>query len=528
MIPATDNVTVRTFWEQRVDTNPGAPFLVYGEQRFSYGEFDASVNRLANGLLAQGVGQGDKVAILLPSDIRLLRLELAIQKVGAVMVPMIPTLTHGEITYVLRHCEPSVLVTDSRGHGVIADGGGLRIDHPMRVFSFGGAHQEVDSAAQPVDAAVLESDDAGRPPAVSIAAADPMAIMYTSGSTGKPKGVVQPSAGFAAAGRAIADRLGATGADNFFSCLPLFHAAATHMLLAPAIAVGARFTLEPTFSRSAFWGSVNRSGGTITLMMPAQLSILMTAPARAEDRAHCLRIVFSHIRPEDFCERFGVEVCTTWAMTETCGLGTLTAPHEGDLAPKLIGGPMGAAEIKIVDGEGQPVAVGELGELCFRHPDVMREYYNDPENTARTLRDGWVHSGDLCAMDERGRAYFHGRIKHIIKRAGENIAGEEVEFAIAAHPAVEECITSGVEDPVYTEEVHATVRVGEGHDLSEQGIVEWCSGRLADWKIPRYITLADAELPKLANGKTDRQTINRNLDLSRAWDRSQHTSKVRS
>ncbi|SFE39717.1 class I adenylate-forming enzyme family protein [Blastococcus tunisiensis] len=528
MIPANDNVTVRAFWEQRVDTNPDAPFLVYGQERFSYGEFDASVNRVANGLLAEGVGQGDKVAILLPSDIRLLRLQLAIQKIGAVMVPMIPTLTHGEITYVLRHCEPSVLVTDNRGYGVIADGGGFSIDHKMRAFSFGGGFRQAGGDGQPLDAAVLESEDEGRPPALGIDPADPMAIMYTSGSTGKPKGVVQPSNGFVAAGRAIADRLGATEADNFFSCLPLFHAAATHMLLSPAIAVGARFTLEPTFSRSAFWEQVNRSGGTITLMMPAQLSILMTAPAREDDRAHSMRIVFSHIRPEDFCERFGVEVCTTWAMTETCGLGTLTAPHEGDLAPKLIGGPLGSGEIKIVDGNGDRVAAGELGELCFRHPYVMREYYNDPDNTARTLQDGWVHSGDLCAMDERGRAYFHGRIKHIIKRAGENIAGEEVEFAIAAHPAVEECITSGVEDPIYTEEVHATVRVGEGHDLTEQGIIEWCSTLLADWKIPRYISLADAELPKLANGKTDRQTINRNLDVSRAWDRSKHMGKATS
>jgi crotonobetaine/carnitine-CoA ligase len=524
MIPVSEDVTVRTFWEQRVDATPDAPFLVYGEQRFSYAEFDASVNRLANGLLAQGVGQGDKVALLLPSDMRLLRLQLAIQKVGAVMVPMIPTLTHGEITYVLRHCEPSVLVTDSRGYGVIADGGGLDIDHRMRAYSFGGGTPRPGDDSQPLDAAVLDSDDAGRPSGLSIAPDDAMAIMYTSGSTGKPKGVVQPSVGFVAAGRAIADRLGATEADNFFSCLPLFHAAATHMLLAPAIAVGARFTLEPTFSRSGFWEQVRRSGGTITLMMPAQLSILLTAPARDDDREHCMRIVFSHIRPEDFCQRFGVEVCTTWAMTETCGLGTLTAPHEGDLAPKLIGGPMGDGEIKIVDGEGKPVAVGKLGELCFRHPHVMREYYNDPDNTARTLQDGWVHSGDLCAMDDRGRAYFHGRIKNIIKRAGENIAGEEVEFAIAAHPAVEECVTSGVEDPIYTEEVHATVRVGEGHHLTEEGIIEWCSTRLADWKIPRYITLEALELPKLANGKTDRQTINRNLDLSQAWDRSKHMS----
>lgn len=507
--------TVRAFWEGRVDADPEAPFLVYDGTVHSYGAFDASVNRIANGLRAEGVHTGDKVAVLLPSDLLLLRVELALQKLGAVMVPMIATLTHPEIMYVLGHCRPSRLITDARGWETIVSGGGLSTDHALEAYVAGGAH------AGARDASVLESDDIDRPPAVALGALEPMAIMYTSGSTGRPKGVVQPGAGFATAGHAIADRLHADASDNFVSALPLFHTAATHMLLAPAIAAGARFTLIPRFSRERFWSEARAARGTMSLLMPAQLSILMTAPPRDDDRDHEMRVIYSHIRPEAFCARFGVDVCTTWAMTEISGMGTLTAPGDADYPPKYIGAPMpDDAEVKVVDALGNALAPGELGELCFRHPHVMREYFADPENTAATLEDGWVRSGDLCSLDEHGGVYFHGRLKHVIKRAGENIAGEEVEFTIMGHHAVEECIVTGVEDPIYTEEVHATVAVRRGHDVTAEEIAEWCAARLSPWKVPRYIALTHDELPKLANGKTNRHAIRDAIRLDRTWDRT--------
>lgn len=509
-----DDQTAARFWEAQVDATPDAPFLVTGDETLSCAEFDASLNRMAHGFAHEGVGKGDRVALLLPNGLQILRAELALQKLGAVMVPMIAGLTHPEITYVLRHCEPSHLVTDADGWRTVGDGGGLDVEHELRAYVNGGA----DGAA---DAAVLESDDDEPPPAADIGAFDTMAIMYTSGSTGRPKGVMQPSVAFASAGRAIATRLGADTTDNFFSALPLFHSAATLMLLAPAIAAGGRFTLVPSFSRDRFWEQVRRAGGTIALLMPAQLSILMTAPARPDDRHHPLRVLFTHIRPDAFVERFGVDVCTTWAMTETCGMGTLTRPGYGAYAPKLIGHAMpDEAEVKVVDASGKALAAGELGDLCYRHPHVMTGYYKDPENTASTLRDGWVHSGDLCALDEQGQVYFHGRLKHVIKRGGENIAGEELEFTIMDHPAVEECVVCGVEDEIYTEEVHATVVVRAGQELSEADVAAWCAGRLSAWKVPRYISLQDEAMPKLANGKTNRRAVGEAVDLQRTWDRA--------
>ncbi|AIJ21266.1 class I adenylate-forming enzyme family protein [Amycolatopsis methanolica] len=507
-MPQTEE-TFRSFWERRVDATPSADFLVYEGTRQTYAEFDHSLNSLAHGLLAAGVRQGSRLAYHLPNGLDLLRVELAAQKLGAVTVPMIAGLTYPEMTYILEHAEPSHLILDAAGQRILTEGGGIGA-RDIRVFVFDG------------DTAGLDTGENQRPPAPDLDPLAPMSIRYTSGSTGRPKGVIQPSAGFASAGHAIANRLSITGEDNVFSALPLFHTAASHMMLAPAVAAGCAFTLVPQFSRTAFWQQVRDSGGTITLLMPAQISILMTAAPAPGDRDNPLRLIFSHVRSEEFCTRFGVDICTTWAMTETSGMGTLTPAGYDSYRPKLIGRPMpDDAEIKIVDPAGDELPPGEPGELCFRHPHAMIEYYRDERNTAATLRDGWVHSGDLCAMDEAGQAYFHGRLKNVIKRGGENIAGEEVEFTIMEHPAVEECVVCGVADEIYTEEVCATVVVREGCSLSEAEIVRWCARHLSDWKVPRYLRLVHTPLPKLANGKTNRGVVTRKAadDLADAWDR---------
>jgi crotonobetaine/carnitine-CoA ligase len=484
--------TIRSFWDARVAATPTAPFLVYGGDTESYEEFDAVVNSSANGLAAEGVGAGDRVALLLASDRPLLVLELALAKLGAVMVPMISNLTRPEVAYVLDHCEASVFITDAAGW-------------------------EAEGARDP---GVFVSNEIAPPPQPGIDPIDPMAIMYTSGSTGKPKGVIQPNAGFATAGRGLARRLAAEASDNFLCTIPIFHTAGAHMLLSPAIAAGARFTLIPRFSRSEFWDQVRSSGATLSIVMPAQLSILMTAPPSERDREHPLRCLASHVWPADFCERFGVEVVTTWAMTETSGMGTMSTPGASRHPQKYIGRPVPEeAEAKIVRADGGAAPPGEPGELWYRHPHVMRAYHRNPEATAESVADGWVRTGDLCAADEEGGIYFHGRIKHVIKRAGENISGEEVEAAVVAHAEVEECIVVGVPDPIYTEEIHATVSLRPGSALSEEELVEWCRERLAAWKLPRYLAFGEQELPKLANGKPDRRRIGAEAAPASAWDR---------
>lgn len=510
-----DTADVRGFLDGAVAEVPDAPFLTCGNRTWSYAGFDASCNRVAHGLLAAGVQPTARLAYQLPNGLALLRLELAAQKIGAVTVPLIPGSTAQETGYVLTHAGPTHVVTDPGNEAVVREAVGSAAAQGVRVEVL--VVPERDGAL-----GVLDSEIDARPPEPARRERG-MSIRYTSGSTGRPKGVVQPASGFATAGHAIADRLGLTADDAVFCALPLFHTAATHMLLAPAVAARCRFVLVPRFSRTTFWDEVRRTGSTVTLLMPTQMSILMTAPPADDDADNPMRIMFSHVRPEAFCRRFDVEVCTTWAMTETSGMGTLQAPGSGDHRPKGIGRPMpDDAEIRIVGPDGNPVGVGEPGELCFRHRDVMLEYHRDPANTASTLRDGWVHSGDLCSMDADGNAFFHGRLKNVIKRGGENVAGEEVEFTIMAHPAVEECLVTAVEDEIYTEEVCAVVVPRDGRAVTEAEIVEWCAQRLSPWKVPRYVHLHGAALPKLANGKTDRGTVTADVAAfcgGRLWDR---------
>jgi crotonobetaine/carnitine-CoA ligase len=505
---------VRRFFEDAVDEAPDAPFLVHDDRTWSFAEFDASCNRIANGLLAAGVRAADRLAYQLPNGLSLLLLELAAQKIGAITVPLIPGSTSQETAYVLGHAAPRCVVTGPGDEAAVLAAAALaRTDGDIEV--------EVIVVPEVAgDLGRLDSCEEGRLPEPEGREAA-MSIRYTSGSTGRPKGVVQPAAGFVQSGRAIAERLGMGPADRMFCAMPLFHTAATHMMLAPAIAARCPFVLVPRFSRTSFWHEVRRSGGTVALLMPTQLSILMTTPPAPDDADNPMRVMFSHVRNEAFCTRFGVDICTTWAMTETSGMGTLQAPGTSRHLPKIIGRPVpDSAEIRIVAPDGTPAEVGELGELCFRHPDVMIEYHRDPENTAATLRDGWVHSGDLCSMDAEGNAYFHGRLKNVIKRGGENVAGEEVEFTIMDHPAVEECLVTGIEDEIYTEEVCAVVVVRQGQRLTADDVVQWCSERLSSWKVPRYLDLRAEPLPKLANGKTDRGTvIRRTRTPSGMWDR---------
>jgi carnitine-CoA ligase len=502
----------RDLWQWRVQTSPDDVCLVRGQRRLTYAEVDRSLNRVAHGLLRAGLGKGSRIAYQLPNDVDLFRIELAAQLIGAVTVPIIPGLTWSETTYVLEQARPHHLVVDRPGWEVLDAGGGIGAGLECHT-------SVIDPGGPPLGG--LETDETTPTPDVDIRPHDPMSIRYTSGSTGRPKGVVQPAGGFGSAGHAIARRLEIDADDNLFCVLPLFHVAGTHMMLAPALVAGGRFTLVPTFSRSTFWDDVRDSGGTIALLVPAQISILMTPEPRADDADNPMRIIFSHVRPQSFCDRFDIDVCTMWGMTEISGMGTLTSPGYRGYRPQLIGWPMpDQAEVKVVDEHGHRVEHGRTGELCFRHPYVMSEYYRDERNTAAALCDGWVHTGDLCSMDGDRRVYFHGRLKNVVKRAGENIAGEEVEFSLMEHPAVEEAVVFGVPDPIRTEEVCAIVVAREGERLGVTDLVRWCEQHLVEWKIPRYISITGSSLPRLANGKTDRGAATGPIAASATfWDR---------
>ncbi len=481
-------MTARAFWESRAEAHPDRVALIADGMTLTYGELDSSVNRVANALRAEGVRGGTVVAALLPSSAELLRLQLALAKLGAVTVPLIAGSTVQEATYVIGHSGAELMITDEEGAAVA-------------------------SSAPRMLVGPLVGDDDRPPPESGIGPFSPHAIMYTSGSTGRPKGVVQPSSSLAAAGRALAQTLLLEATDNVLCALPLFHTAATHMAFGSAVGCGGRLTLLTRFSRETFWPVARESRATASYLFPAQMAILMTNPPSSDDADNPIKVCFSHVRNQEFCDRFGVDVCPGWAMTETCGMGTLTRP--GRPAPG-IGRPYPEdGEVSVRDEHWCEVADGVQGEIWFRHRSVMLGYHRDEENTTKSLREGWVGSGDLGRIDEAGALHYTGRLKHMIKRSGENIAGEEVEFTLMAHPTVEEAVVFAVPDAIRTEEVFAVVCVRRPVDPAE--LVSWCRGNLSRWKAPRYIELRVNTLPRLANGKVDRAAVIAEARIDDAW-----------
>jgi carnitine-CoA ligase len=347
------------------------------------------------------------------------------------------------------------------------------------------------------------------------------AIMYTSGSTARPKGVMLPEAGLWATGHAVADRLGLTPASHLACVLPLFHAGGTHLALASAIAAGCRFTLAASFSARGFWPFVRECGATHVNLVPGMISILQrTPPAAVSDRDHGLRVVVTAAASEGFARRFGVQICTTWSMTEVSAMGTMTRPGVG-LADRGVGWPLREdVEIGIFDSGGTRCRPGEQGEIWCRHPFVMSGYLDDDAATAAAMADGWVRSGDLGVVDEDGSLFFRGRLKNLIKRHGENISGDELEDVLSGHAAVLECLVFGVADPVRTEEACAVVVADEPASGFAERLAGWCAGQgMPDWKIPRYIAVRTDLLPRLPGGKADRRAVVADLAGTPVFDR---------
>jgi crotonobetaine/carnitine-CoA ligase len=493
--------TGRALWARRVAATPDRPFLVGGARTLTYAEADAQVRRLAGGLAALDASQGTRVLVGTGNHPETVLLQLAVHQLGAVMVPLLGSLTFDELAYQIDHCGAELLVADDPVAATLRPRlcELARVDRIVALDELRG-HDPVPPAPLP------GYDDRS-----------PLAILYTSGSTGRPKGVVLPAGSFFSCGQAFVERFEVREDDGFFLPVTLAHALGAFVAQSMMLHVGGRLAVVDRFSPAAFWQQVRESRSTVSILFPAHLNLLLEtaegAPARGESP---LRLVITHAWHGAFRERFGVELATVWGMSETGALCAGSRP--GERGPEgYVGTPMSGVEVEVWDDRLAPLPRGEFGEIVLRHRHVMLGYLDDPEATRRTLVDGWVRSGDRGKLDAQDRLIFAGRLKNVIKRSGENVSAEEVEAALAEHPGVLECLVFGVDDPIRTQEVAALVVAGDpGLEPSE--LVRTAATRLARWKLPRYVAVTAEPLPRLGNGKVDRMRAVRMLGPATAWD----------
>ena len=492
-------MNIRELIEKNAEKNPNKTFLYFDDQEVSYDQFNNNINRAANVFLDFGIQKGDRVCFFLPNCPEYLYGWLGLAKIGAVLVPINTNYRTEETRYIVNHSEASSILVHSSLTEIVEK---IRSETPtLKNFLFIGKDFK-NSDYISFEGALRNTSTKLK--AIDISEEDVCEIMYTSGTTGPSKGVIMTHKYWILNGYGFRYPMEVTPDDRLFTCLPFFHANAQGYSTMGALTSEASLIVVERFSASKFWDQIRHYKATVFNFIGAMLTILSKQPESDEDRNHHVRAAYGSPaldkKFQDYMEqRYGITFVSGYGLTE-CGL-CLIQPLHGLRKEKSIGLPKqipGAGfvnEVRIVDENDRQVAPGTVGEIVIRNPVVMKGYFKEPELTKRTIKSGWLHTGDQGWMDEDGYFFFADRKKDVIRRRGENISSIEVENVINAHPKILESAVIGVPADVYDDDVKAYVVLKPNETLDPIEIIKWCKERLAYFKVPRYIEFRN-EFPK--------------------------------
>ncbi|MET8546672.1 long-chain fatty acid--CoA ligase [Kitasatospora sp. NPDC004799] len=471
---------------------PDHPVLRLDEEVLSFADLDARSARAAHWLAALGVAPGDRVAVLLPNVPEFAVLYYGILRAGAVVVPMNPLLKAREIEHCLADAGAAVLLAWHAG-----------AEHAVEAARRTGTRLvAVEPAAL---AATLAEQPAGPPASGGRGGEDTAVILYTSGTTGAPKGAELTHRNLVCNVRAGVQVLGLVEGDVIFGGLPLFHSFGQVIGLNCAVSVGACLTLVPRFDPLVALSVVQRDRVSVFLGVPTMYTLMLTHPRRGEYDVSSLRVCLcggAPMPPEvlrGFEADFGCVVLEGYGLSESSPLACANRSDRERIAG-TIGIPIEGVRMRIVDESGAEVPDGTVGEVVIRGHNVMKGYWRRPDTTAQTVRDGWLHTGDLGTRDERGDFRIVDRRKDVIIRGGFNVYPREVEDVLYEHPAVAEATVIGVPHPVHGQEVAAAVVLRGGASATPEEIRAFVRERVAPYKYPRLVWTVDA-LPKGPTGK---------------------------
>ena len=503
-------MNIRQLIETNAKKNPNKVFLYFGEQKVMYEEFNEKINKAANVFLNLGIEKGDRVCFFLPNCPEFLYGWFGLAKIGAILVPINTAYRTEETKYICNHSEATTILVHSSLKEVVDK---IRSETPLlkKFICFGEDIEESDYVS--FEDALKNASNSLDP--VDINDDDIFEIMYTSGTTGPPKGVMLPNKSFVLMGYGYRHWVDITPEDRLFTCLPLFHGNAQGYSTMGALASEASLILMERFSASKFWDQIRHYRATIFNYIGAMLTILSKQPESEKDKDQKVRLAYGTPALEkefqDYMEqRFGITLISGYALSE-CPFGTIQPLH-GIRKEKSIGLPRqlpGAGfvnEVKIVDEDETEVSVGTVGEIVLKNPAIMKGYFKEPEINKKTIKNGWLHTGDYGWMDEEGYFYFADRKKDVIRRRGENVSSIEVENVINAHPKVLESAIIGVPSELYDEDIKVYVITKPNETLDPIGIIKWCKERLAYFKIPRYIEFR-TEFPKTPTHRVEKYKL---------------------
>ncbi|MGB9700798.1 MAG: class I adenylate-forming enzyme family protein [Thermodesulfobacteriota bacterium] len=490
------NINVPYFLLRNVHEYPHKIAVIFGRKRYSYKIFNERVNRLANALLKMGVGKGDKVAYLLPNCSEFAEISFALSKIGALSVPLNFRLRADELRYVIVNADASFFFYGAEFREV-AQGLLPQLDKVKKYMEVGegSVYEDILSNSHPEE------------PNIKVREEDEHSIMYTSGTTGFPKGVVHTHKSRIWNSLNMLVDTGLRPSDIFAITTPLFHIAAGHTMLFSTIFIGGTVVILPSFSLPDFFEIIAREKITAFFAVPTMFQRMIEHPQFSAYDLSSVRLLFTGgaVTPPEMKERI-MKSFPTATLDDLMGLtegGPLTTflPHRDALRkPGSVGRAHFSQMVRVVNEKGEDVKGDEVGEILVKGPAVMKEYYKNPEATAKALREGWIYTGDLARVDEEGYQYLAVRRSDLIISGGENIYPAEVERILLLHPAVQEAAVIGVKDKEWGERVMAVVVLRSGAQVSEEEIINFCKERLASYKRPRQVAFVE-ELPKNQLGK---------------------------
>lgn len=471
----------------RAHATPHKLAVLWDRRSVSYAALDRLADGLAAGLLAHGVQPGDRVATRLPNSLDAVALIHAVARVGGALVPLNTRLTEEEIRVQIGLTGPVLGVGDwGAGTG----------DWGLATVTLAELTQSPD---RPVTLSSCHPVTLSSPP---------QSIIFTSGTTGQPKGAVLTFDNHLSSANASAYRLGIDVDDRWLSCLPLYHVGGLAVVFRSCL-YGTAIVLHERFDPDAFDESLDRDGVTMTSLVPTMLHRLLQTRRRAWPASLRLALLGgAAATPELLAAAWdaGVPVATTYGLTEASSQVATALPADARAKPGTVGKPLFGAEVRVVDASGSDLPPGEIGELLVRGPQVMSGYYRNPEATARSLRDGWLHTGDLGYVDGDGDLFLVQRRSDLIVTGGENVYPAEVESVLRGHPAVADACVVGIPDAEWGQRVAAAVQLRPGTAVEAETLRDFCRERLAGYKIPRTFLLV-SELPQTGSGKIERRRV---------------------
>jgi long-chain acyl-CoA synthetase len=473
---------------------PEHPAIRTAAETLTYRELREAVNNLASGLAAEGIRAGERVCLFLPNCPEFALAYYALMQLGAVAVSVSVMSKAEELRHIINDSQAVALLTRRELLPQVP-----RPEETPTVRTV---------LAEEAEGVVRSYTEHLRRPAAPLPVArmerhSPAAILYTSGTTGKPKGAVLSHGNVVSNVAATREAVGMRDDDVMLCFLPLFHCFGQNFIMNATLATGATLVLQRRFVPDEALAVAEREGTTVFFGVPTVYTALLHHP-RTFEALRRVRYFFSAaaILPVEveraWFERGGLHIHEGYGLTETSPFASYN--HARAWRRGSVGSPIPGVEMCIIDPAGRPLPEGELGEICIKGPNVMLGYFNQPEESARALVDGWFRSGDIGYRDAEGYYFLVDRVKDMINVAGFKVWPREVEEVLFRHPKVKESAVLGVPDAYHGEVVKACVVLRAGESATAEELMAHCGELLSTYKVPRSVEFVPS-LPKGATGK---------------------------